>query len=154
MGEFFKGWQRKLGCVTLVMSVTLLAGWLTSLVYHDDAYYPITRTNLVWAGSDDGILCIGYSVASTSDYYPLIGGRSRFDHGDMHGLRNFIQKLRRILAIGNVGVFGQPDSPQIKTAYVVVIPYWIAVPSLTGLSAWLILWKPRKRARPAQQVVL
>ena len=35
MGEFFKGWRRKVGCVTLVMACVFAAGWVRSLAIFD-----------------------------------------------------------------------------------------------------------------------
>ena len=31
MRDFFKGWRRKVGCITLVMACLLISGWLRSL---------------------------------------------------------------------------------------------------------------------------
>src|SRR5882757_6755381 len=35
MGEFFRGWRRKIGVVTLVMASVLTVGWTRSLTLHD-----------------------------------------------------------------------------------------------------------------------
>ncbi len=31
MGEFFNGWRRKIGCMTLVMACVFMARWMTTL---------------------------------------------------------------------------------------------------------------------------
>jgi len=36
MAEFFKGWRRKVGCVTLVMACVFTAGWFRSLSHEDE----------------------------------------------------------------------------------------------------------------------
>jgi len=35
MGDFFKGWRRKAGCVTLVMACTFAAAWVRSFIVED-----------------------------------------------------------------------------------------------------------------------
>src|SRR4051794_19488286 len=35
MRDFFKGWRRKLGCVTLVMACVFMAGWVRSIGISD-----------------------------------------------------------------------------------------------------------------------
>ena len=35
MGEFFQGWRRKIGCVTLVMAFVLVLGWIRSFYVED-----------------------------------------------------------------------------------------------------------------------
>ena len=35
MGDFFKGWRRKSGCVLLVMTGLLMGAWLRSRLIHD-----------------------------------------------------------------------------------------------------------------------
>src|SRR5882757_1087048 len=35
MREFFHGWRRKAGCVTLVMACMLMIGWMRSRVVHE-----------------------------------------------------------------------------------------------------------------------
>ena len=36
MGEFFKGWRRKIGCVALVMALVFMGGWVRSTVVQDE----------------------------------------------------------------------------------------------------------------------
>jgi len=36
MKEFFQGWRRKIGVVTLVMALVFMAGWVRSLVVEDE----------------------------------------------------------------------------------------------------------------------
>jgi hypothetical protein len=40
MGAFFKGWRRKVGCVTLVMSLCLSGAWVRSLMRQDNLHTP------------------------------------------------------------------------------------------------------------------
>ena len=48
MGEFFKGWRRKIGVMMLVMACVLTGLWLRSLSSYDRIYFPIGhRTHLI-----------------------------------------------------------------------------------------------------------
>lgn len=40
MGEFFKGWRRKIGVVTLLMACVAVGGWVRSRVRHDLVMIP------------------------------------------------------------------------------------------------------------------
>lgn len=52
MGEFFRGWRRKVGCLTLVMACLTMGGWIRSLFRTDEV--------MIWEGD-----WIGYYVSST-----------------------------------------------------------------------------------------
>ena len=39
MVEFFKGWRRKIGCVTLLMALVFMAGWLRNYFIRDSVQY-------------------------------------------------------------------------------------------------------------------
>lgn len=41
VSEYFKGWRRKLGCITLGMACVLMIGWLRSLVVWDSIQFSI-----------------------------------------------------------------------------------------------------------------
>ena len=130
MGEFFKGWRRKAGVVTLAMALLPAIGWMRSYIVED---------------------------------------RLAFTSGDFrHAISSFQGNVGwdRWLNIPPAGGFGwssewrnsnQPISPrptyfraapgsllgqlQFESR---AVPYWPFVVPLTLLSAWLILWKPRK----------
>ena len=40
MREFFRGWRRKVGVVTLVVALTLMAMWLRSYLFNDEVLFP------------------------------------------------------------------------------------------------------------------
>ena len=42
MGDFFHGWRRKFGCMTLMLSAMFMCGWMRSLVVDDFIEFPIT----------------------------------------------------------------------------------------------------------------
>lgn len=125
MGEFFHGWRRKLGCVALVMAGLLASGWVRSHSCFDRAHmdWP-SRSERHYVGSEKGRIwwmCIPYNPPVYS-----VGWET--------------EMIYRAT---------QCDWRFDEDSW--VIPYWpLAVP-LTLLSAYLILWKPRKP--PAKSVV-
>ena len=46
MGEFFKGWRRKVGVVTLAMALVFMGGWVRSLVIDDFMEFPFADDSL------------------------------------------------------------------------------------------------------------
>lgn len=43
MREFFRGWRRKVGCVTLVMACVLTTGWVRSIGQSHAVQFPLGR---------------------------------------------------------------------------------------------------------------
>ncbi len=117
MGEFFKGWRRKAGLVTLAMACVLMIGWMRSLA--------VTDVFSIWINEprQRRLLAIEshYGEIGWQDFgsAPLIGNPS--------GWSSYANNLR------------PPDPLAFNT-----VPYWSLVLPLTLLSAWLILIKPRK----------
>jgi hypothetical protein len=124
MHTFFHGWRRKLGIVTLVMTLAIMGLWARSYLV------PEQFAGSVYVGSADGIVTFGQiverlkNVASTSgeDSYQ---GWAGVGFGRTH---YFIERLSVELIMDELS-----------------IPYWTFVLPLTVLSAYLILWKPRKQ---------
>lgn len=146
MREFFNGWRRKVGCVALVMVLFLAFGWIRSQTVADafsNSFAPGSTAMLL---SVDG--CVAWSVYDSGDYRrprwevtprselvgiakePMIAW-----HWQWLGFR--IGKVHNLISL-------IPFS-QIPAGAVVTIPYWSLILPLTLLSAYLLVWKPRKR---------
>lgn len=118
MREFFHGWRRKVGVVTLLMALAATTLWVRSVYLHD------------W------VLLLDDEVSVES-----VGGRIIVMHGRPHNvvgeLLNWGSKTNEIDA-AHTSYF-------MASRHRFVVPHWpIAIP-LTLISAYLILWKPRKR---------
>ena len=137
MGEFFKGWRRKAGLVTLAMACLLTIAWMRSYV----------RVNLLILDDKDTT----YQSLST-----MFGGiqwtrwTSEVGHGIKPNDPDFFRQLDvwsfKVVWRWNYGGFDfvkvdMRGSDQIVRGEV---PYWSLVLPLTLLSASLILVKPRK----------
>jgi len=57
MGEFFKSWRQKAGCVTLVMACVLMAAWVRGLCVTDRITYDIPAWNCSWSVHNGGGEC-------------------------------------------------------------------------------------------------
>lgn len=109
MLEFFRGWRRKTGVVTLVMALVLMTGWVRSFHFCD----------LLWIQSPWG---------------------SHFVYSECGHFRAWVFSGRRFATICG-WVLSQPGEWMHDGNSV---PYGPIVIPLTLLSAYLILWKPRK----------
>jgi len=148
MREFFKGWRRKLGSVALVMACLLSSGWIRSDGYGefvesprlDEFFIPFERS-----------ICAGW-------YRRQIYLYSEFSLP--HGARLISYEIMPEYRSGLFdGVLTPASQQQIKflgveliagryhlagNVFALKIPFGFVVLPLTLLSAYLILWKPRK----------
>ena len=120
MREFFHGWRRKSGCVTLMMALLFMGGWIRSRTDRDTAVIRTGTNSFFGFESKDGSMRLAHFAFN----YPV----TFFGNFEFEG-------ARRSDALTLMAVV--PSELQFA------VPYWsIAVP-LTLLSAYLILWKPR-----------
>ncbi|MDB5345362.1 MAG: hypothetical protein JWP89_3739 [Schlesneria sp.] len=156
MHSFFRGWRRKCGVAMLVIALAFWCLWVRSLIVIDmfdfafwgcshrvvvmdgslawDRAYPYTAEQAAFQGPSGIVVSSWVSVRSG-------GIISIFDL-----CRDVKWKWRGLgFAHGNDQAWGG------ITIAVTLIPYWFLAIPLTFLSAYLILWKPRKRegSRPA-----
>jgi len=138
MHTFFHGWRRKAGVVALGLACVVATGLVRSnilkggqFVYTEDIIRLVrneqSSESIV---SRDGVVTWVRLDRQT--------GRHR-DDTQPHTLATF----RTAFAGFPREQFITPDGAGIRR---LVIPYWSLVLLLTLLSAYLILWKPRKRA--------
>jgi hypothetical protein len=147
MGNFFHGWRRKGGVLTLVVVLALVSGWVRSFRIQDTvrlfSYRPTeeiflsSNGCLMWMrdgsrnqwiiepGPENGIFEIWHAIDDTSEmeYYDFyINYRWRF---------------------GGFAV-GDPRDPGATSYGIWMLPYWSLVLPLTMISAYLLIVKPRK----------
>ncbi len=139
MGEFFKGWRRKTGLVTLAMACVLMAGWMRAAVTVDT--YPLTRQEAIVSG--DGHVTAVFARRHGPEYW-YMAFTKRVDGGPGGSLK-WEQRWRWTVAGVECGVdILLVNGTEMDEAKWCRIPYWEIVLPLTLLSAWLILIKPRK----------
>ena len=145
MGEFFKGWRRKIGIVTLVMACVFAVGWVRSHFTDDTIIFSVGKTWLFNFESNQcglGARAAAYGTdistfkmmwtshpinpSESTDPMVNVSVPVRLDGGQFHfGCKGMDLFQRRYFAI-------------------CFVPYWSVVIPLTLLSAYLLLSKPRK----------
>ena len=118
MLNFFKGWRRTVGCVTLVMACVFTSGWVRSR----DQFDIVQFAHLGGMMSYDGILELQSFDAQLECPISWTSCRGRIPLGTMIEL-----SLVRV-----------PDTSPVR------LPYWSIVIPLTLLSAYLLLAKPQQ----------
>ena len=136
MREFFHGWRRKAGLVTLVMALVFVAGWVRSLSVADEVATRINRTTLI-ASSLHGRVGLGHHVG---DFPRSKMPRWNSSQVDTNGFeRDFVIQWK------SCGVMIiEPRGLRSSPTYILTVPYCYIVIPLTLLSAYLLLGKPRQ----------
>ena len=126
MGEFFKPWRRKSGVAALAVACVLGVGWVRNLSVVDSIY--------LYSGSLVGLECLSMNGQCKLSL--------TFNTGPAHtGWDSYLVSLDQIESRINSSL-GRWVGPVI---FEVTIPlqYCYVVPSMTLLSAYLLLSKPR-----------
>ncbi|MDB5345252.1 MAG: hypothetical protein JWP89_3629 [Schlesneria sp.] len=161
MREFFRGWRRKVGVVTLAMACALAILWGRSLIYGDSVTVNRGTTTCDFIASFQGEL---KWLRTISPPPPPMGDFSSL--GFLHPVPprySFSMKSRYLTddetlmpVYGGIGIdwewrlkglgfqFGTGDVVGSKF-WICLIPYWFVVLPLALLSAYLILVPSRKR---------
>jgi hypothetical protein len=124
MYTFFHGWRRKVGLVTLVMACLAAAMWVRSLRIEDFVDFAINLEEQRIVSSRGEIFWWAWTSGS------------REASETMDGI------------LWNTEFNGELDMVNASVGFVRRrwrIAYWHATIPLTLLSAYLILWKPRKQ---------
>ena len=157
MGDYFQGWRRKIGCVTLLMGCFMMFAWVRSL----------DRNECIVRGYPDEIRIISANgcfrvqrekweigIHRGRWWEHLNDGRHRpqgidNDEEPMEGQ----QVLWRVTSAGFHFGSGLTWGGRGSTAqvYSCVIPYFAVATPLTALSAYLLLSKPRRAKIPVTQ---
>ena len=147
MREFFHGWRRKAGVATLVMACGLMAIWMRSVVKFDSVFFYCGKVRFGISSVDHRI----WFLKST----PLVGESSMTWHtqehvGQFDPMGNANVVWRKDWIGFHFGQYhrrlpGQTKAGEFK-ATSCTIPHWSLVLPLALLSAYLILWRPLKRA--------
>ncbi|MEI8380571.1 MAG: hypothetical protein WCJ09_10610 [Planctomycetota bacterium] len=121
MGEFFRGWRRKLGSILLLMAFLAYGEWMRSYVYYD----------LIWIEAFN--TSCGF-VTNAGKFRVEIGG-TQFE--ELYGWRDYpISEAENLM-------FGTPNGP-VRTSDA-NLPFCPFVLAITLLSGALIIY-PGKRS--------
>ena len=153
MHSGFHGWRRKLGCLSLLMSLVLMGLWIRSRSTLDEYHLWKQQQTSVVVASEKACLVLGRlwnaspsvilgSYIEMDRERTISGGRivhaadleieSRWGSGGLELVKRYQQPP---LSLKNIKLD------------LLIIPYWCVVWPLTLLSAWLLLSKPRQSGR-------
>jgi len=128
MGEFFKGWRRKVGVVALVMACVAMGGWVRSFYVAESIFVTKNRSGFRVLSIEGTLHCQRFD--DPNSYYPNVYQSYPLTQGQF------------------VPVEWAWTSKQY---HIRQIPHWSIVLPLTLLSAYLLLVKPRV-AKPKKAV--
>ena len=142
MGDYFKGWRRKVGVVTLLMALMFMGGWLRSIGVIEEFICPCGKQSLVYLVSCNGIFFCGRDFDNTPDNFPQKPDWFILREPEIESSLNTFDWSWRFFSIG----FGNRKNGAltIDSGFVITIPYWSVVIPLTLISAYLLLSKPRQ----------
>jgi hypothetical protein len=150
MHTYFHSWRRKAGVITLVMACVFMGAWIRSLRVQDQLVVPRRDSAHLFA-SRNGIL--GWvrvsPLLATIEWSSIaVTGTMEDSWGDAeaHWRWHYCG-----IDIGAATLTAKSQGRVIKMQFEQWgVPYWTIVMPPTLLSAYLILWKPRKRSdKPA-----
>ena len=153
MGEFFKGWRRKAGCVALVMALALFCGRVRSETYSDSLSFPYGMNTRGSIDSENG-----YVFFESTTLTSQVSGGAYFNTAyccDPHACYLYYRDQTigwRFLcfAFGAHQVISDnsaTDGPRslVSARRTWFLSYWTMIAPLTLMAAYLFLWKPRQR---------
>lgn len=150
MGEFFKGWRRKAGLVTLAVALVLMVAWnrsyaIVDQVWIEDAGDQAFHTVVSLQGRLGWVRTIAPRRSMRMDW----DSEDLAEFADTDFYDEWSKELyaieRRIEWAGfRFGAALETPLFHLKPMVCAFIPYWALILPLTLLSAWLLLTKPRK----------
>jgi hypothetical protein len=135
MREFFRGWKRKVGCVTLVLAGLFAIGWVRSLTIEDNFSFLAFEHFECFKSRRAAISRVSWekSPKSTLRVYPI-----SFHSNEINAAESFDLVPMPFGAGAHLGMQRAHMSIRYRS---IVIP-------LTAISAWLLLAKSRTRIKP------
>ena len=137
MREFFRGWKRKLGVLTLLLSCVFAGLWVRSLIEPDFFEIKVFDTMLVLATDDQ---CLEFLMQSAPVSIEADEGSSapQNESESNTALESSPESERMALAPTPIGI-----SVDLHLKTVFRVPLWALVVPLIALSGWLLLSQPR-----------
>ena len=144
MGDFFHGWRRKIGVVTLVITCVFAAGWVRSFGLTDLVHAAFSSQSCIFVESSEQTIGIGMERVNPVRTWHILPVWETTPSSGIKPLDN-IQHFKWNAQWHDFGIGGNyeyyPDNLLLEAQ----APYWFTVIPLTLLSAWLLLSKPRQR---------
>lgn len=148
MAEFFRGWKRKIGVLTLVMACAFMAGWVRSNLKRDFIEVDLSNVTYRIGSTESNFRLIRVTPAAGTGFswsaspIPAPPAVLWANHYEMEWRRDWAG-----FQLGT-GVLNGTDANKLRVT-VYSFPYWSIVLPLTALSAWLLLSKPSQMPEPS-----
>ena len=165
MHDFFRGWRRKVGCVTLVMACVVAGLWVRSQFYRDfvglrlpgqhrdyAAVYRSGQHHIICGCFIEGLYC-GRLTCEDDPHLSIATFRVHTteviagwpDDPTNFWMAEYLVPIRSVKVPGCRYCAIRDSGTPPQELHFWIVPHWTLVIPLTLLSAYLILWKPRKR---------
>jgi hypothetical protein len=147
MGTFFHGWRRKVSCVALLTACMLACAWVRSQDLKDVVSVCRDNETLHWLVSSNGELrWITIHGLGGDPYWSAHNHWRTYPNNSSVAVVNpsTLTPYWNYASIGFSLGQGWVEDPISDSRGWVIVPYWSITLTLTLLSAYLILWKPRK----------
>jgi hypothetical protein len=165
MQEFFHGWKRKLGLVTLAFSCALTVGWLRSYVVDDQFAVNAGRQ----VSGSNRYFWLWHLVSADGSFYfgPVWTRFSELDRSALESEETYYRFTRWLTSdtadfpssplkyywrFGGFGVYERCPGDPDNGGWRLVFPYWSVTFPLIILSAWLLLRRP-KSSKPSMSSI-
>ena len=149
MRDYFQGWKRKAGIVTLAMACLLAAGWVRSTASSDYIrIFPVQFHGVLIVSAQQAILVQVWSGAIRQSPETTTRNKPRKKKPDYQperfGIHLDEELTRRMKFSGGIGTVFQPEKGRFERYHEFKAPYWAIVIPLTLISASFLLSKPPK----------
>jgi hypothetical protein len=145
MGDFFHGWRRKTGGVTLLMALAFMAGWVRSFTVGDDFKFTSGFGHYFLLTSYSGeIQLLGWEDRYSQQKFVFWRSwrLSEAHWSQPEPLKNLaVFNPSRVIRFTRFTLMIAPTTTMQLTGF--VFPYWVIVIPLTLLSGFLLLMKGR-----------
>jgi len=151
MGEFFRGWKRKVGVVTLLMACVFAGGWLRSEMNDEVVNCAFWETNHAIRSFDGkiqfrraaphyGTIFLSWDSIKASH---KIEPKQDWEDDEDDDWKNYNILWRTDLVYGFHYGVGTHKKFEARRLELWNIPYWSITITLTALSAFLLIKKPK-----------
>ena len=167
MSEFFRGWRRKFGVLTLLLACVLMGGWLRSLRTVNNVSFTIGDHSLIQLISRDAALAVRRTKSKLAvkelsvDRVLLMEFQAPQGNSTGHLAINVDPPTRAaegapfrwIIRRYGFEIGSCADKLFPLQICVVRVPYWSVVIPLTLLSAFLLLFKSRQAIKSHDNIL-
>lgn len=138
MSEFFCGWRRKTGLVTLLMACVFMGLWVRSYQLIDMVGIPKSIGKHFLCSAPEGLVWIAH------DY----GADGRFEWVvlpvQLTNVSSYFNRMRTKPHWEFCGLYAGKSDGEGSPFYMIAAPYWSLIAPLTLITTYLLLFKPHK----------